>query len=69
MTKPVVAYIAGFHRPRGQDDGPRARIVSGARPARPRGEGGRRSRPWGVVALLRRRRRSLVRSSRDNVTA
>ena len=35
VTKPVVGYVAGLHRPRGQDDGPRRRHRVRLRPAPP----------------------------------
>ncbi len=46
VTKPVVGYVAGLHRPRGQDDGPRRRDrlrLVGHRPGEEGGpRGGRR---------------------------
>ena len=48
VTKPVVAYVAGLHRPRGQDDGARGRDHLGLGRYRPGEEGspgeGRRPR-------------------------
>ncbi len=44
MSKPVVAYIAGRHRPAGQEDGPRRRHHLGLQGHRPGQDGGPRRR-------------------------
>ena len=59
VTKPVVGYVAGLHRARGQDDGPRRRD----RLRRVRHRGGASRRPWRPPGSRSARPRARPRSS------